>query len=244
MRTVCTATPISIDAIPQFCDTCVVLCDAAGRVAHQPAADLTHLVKSCGPYRTGEYLFHRGGVADSLFVVRHGAVKLCYVDADGRERVGAFYLPGDVVGLRAIDTGRFPYDAVALDTTYVCRYSLSSIGSLATQQPAVQRHLFYLFGCELRISYALAADHDAETRVAAFLVRLGERYARCGQSATAFRLRMSRADIGSYLRLATETVSRVLTRFRERRMIRLRARSVELLAPEHLRATGKALLTY
>lgn len=90
----------------------------------------------------------------------------------------------------------------------------------------------------------MAAHYSAEERIAAFLVRLGERYARCGQSATAFQLRMSRADIANYLRLATETVSRVLTRFRNRRLIQLKARSVQLLALERLRQVGGALLTY
>lgn len=232
------------DAIPGFCDTCALLQGEAESAGGAELVRLTHLVESRGPYRAGEYLFRQCEPSDALFVVRYGAVKICYSEADGRECVGAFYLPGDVIGLRAIHTTQFPYDAVALDTTYVCRYSFAAICALAAHRPAIQEHLFRLLGRELHASRGLAANHSAEARIAAFLVRLGERYARCGQSATAFQLRMSRADIGNYLRLASETVSRVLTRFRDRHLIRLRARSVELLAPDHLRAVGRALLTY
>ncbi|HEU0278090.1 MAG TPA: helix-turn-helix domain-containing protein [Rhodanobacteraceae bacterium] len=205
---------------------------------------LTHLVEARGPYRAGEYLFRQNEPSGVLFVVRYGIVKIRYPEVDGRECVGAFYLPGDVIGLRAIHARRFAYDAVALDTTYVCRYAFSAICALAERRPAIQEHLLRLLGRELHASRVLAAHYSAEERIAAFLVHLGERYARCGQSATVFQLRMSRADIGNYLRLATETVSRVLTRFRDRQLIHLKARSVELLALERLRQVGRPLLTY
>ncbi len=232
------------DAIPGFCDTCMLLQGQAQAVEQSGLSDLAGLVEARGPYRAGECLFRQHEPSDALFVVRHGAVKIRHSEVDGRECIGAFYLPGDVIGLRAIYAKRFPYDAVALDTTYVCHYSFAAVCALATHHPAVQQHLFRLLGRELHASRRLAANHSAEARIAAFLVRLGERYARCGQSATVFQLRMSRADIGNYLRLATETVSRVLTRFRDRQLIHLKARSVELLAPNHLRSVGEALLTY
>lgn len=236
--------PGHVESIPGFCDTCTLLQGEAESAGGAELIRLGHLVETRGPYRVGDYLFRQNEPSDALFVVRSGAVKIRYAEAGGHERVGAFYLPGDVIGLRAIYAGCFPYDAVALDTTYVCRYSFSAICALAIRRPVIQAHLFRLLGGELHAIRALAADHSAEARIAAFLVRLGERYARCGQSATVFRLRMSRADISNHLRLATETVSRVLTRFRERRLIRLRARSVELLAPGRLRSVGEALLTY
>lgn len=233
------------DDIPEFCDTCALLQGYADtdRVVAE-LANATSIVESRGPYRAGECLFQRGEAFDALYAIRSGAVKLRAPATDGREQVAGFYLPGEVIGLRAVYPERFAYDAVALDTTWVCRYPFEAVCALANRRPAVQQHLFRLLGHELHTSQCLAAEHSADARVAAFLVQLGERYGRCGQSDTSLRLHMSRADIGNYLRLATETVSRVLARFRSRRWIRLQAHSVELLAPDRLRATGHALLTY
>jgi len=116
------------------------------------------------------------------------------------------------------------------------------MSALASRVPAVQQHLFRMLSKELGSASLLAGDHSADERMAAFLMDLAERYAARGFSATRFRLSMSRGDIANYLRLAAETVSRVLSRFRSQGLIRIEGRELELLKPEMLRQIGQALL--
>src|SRR6185437_6525734 len=188
-------------------------CVAAGY--NKPAlAELQCLVEHVGPYRSGEHVFRTGDPFRAIFAVRSGTVKTRMVDKEGREQVLGFYLPGEVVGLNAIYPEHFPCDAVALEDTQFCRFSFPAMSALAARQPAVQQHLFRLISKELGAVSLLAGDHSADERMAAFLVDLSNRYAARGFSATRFHLSMSRGDIANYLRLAAETVSRVLGRFR------------------------------
>lgn len=110
------------------------------------------------------------------------------------------------------------------------------MSALATRMPTVQQHLFGLLSRELGMASMLAGDHPADERLAAFLLDLGRRYKACGYSGTQFRLSMSRADIANYLRLATETVSRVLRRFSDRELVSIQGRQIEILAADPLRA--------
>jgi CRP/FNR family transcriptional regulator len=116
------------------------------------------------------------------------------------------------------------------------------MSALAARVPAVQQHLFRMLSKELGTASLLAGDHSADVRVAAFLLDLASRYAVRGFSATRFHLSMSRGDIANYLRLAAETVSRVLSRFRNQKLIQIEGRELQLLDPSGLRKVGQALL--
>jgi len=153
-----------------------------------------------------------------------------------------FYLPGEVIGLNAIYPEYFPCDAVALDTTWFCRFSFPAMSALASRVPAVQQHLFRMLSKELGSASLLAGDHRADERVAAFLVDLARRHAIRGYSGTRFHLSMSRGDIANYLRLAAETVSRVLSRFRTQQLIQIDGRELQLLDAVRLHEIGQALL--
>jgi CRP/FNR family transcriptional regulator len=144
--------------------------------------------------------------------------------------------------LNAIFPDHFPCDAVALENTRFCRFSFPAMSALATRMPAVQQHLFRLISKELGAVSLLAGDHSADERMAAFLIDLSVRYAARGFSATRFHLSMSRGDIANYLRLAAETVSRVLSRFRAQKLIEIDGRELALLDPEGLRKLGASLL--
>jgi CRP/FNR family transcriptional regulator len=214
----------------RFCGTCAFssACIAAGY--HKPElAALQCLVEHVGPFR-------------AIFAVRGGTVKTRMVDKDGREQVLGFYLPGEVIGLNAIYPEHFPCDAVALDTTFFCRFSFPAMSALASRIPAVQQHLFRMLSKELGTASLLAGDHSADERVAAFLMDLASRYEARGFSGTRFHLSMSRGDIANYLRLAAETVSRVLSRFRIQKLIQIEGRELQVLDPKGLRAIGQALL--
>jgi CRP/FNR family transcriptional regulator, anaerobic regulatory protein len=188
-----------------------------------------------------EHVFRRGEAFRAIYAVRSGSVKTSVFTRDGREQVLGFYLPGEVVGLNGIHPGSYPCDAVALEHSSFCHFAFPAISTLATQLPAVQQHLFRMLSRELGAASSLAGDYSADERVAAFLLDLGERLARRGAFVGSFRLTMSRGDIASYLRLAPETVSRVLTRFRERRWASVQGRRVQLHDVAALRELGHAL---
>jgi len=227
----------------RFCGTCAFssACLAAG-YGKPELAELQCLVEHVGPFRAGEHIFRTGDPFRAIFAVRSGTVKTRMVDKEGREQVLGFYLPGEVIGLNAIYPEHFPCDAVALDTAFFCRFSFPAMSALASRVPAVQKHLFRMLSKELGSASLLAGDHSADERMAAFLMDLAGRYAARGFSATRFHLSMSRGDIANYLRLAAETVSRVLSRFRSQQLIRIEGRELELLDPPGLHRIGQSLL--
>lgn len=227
----------------RFCGTCAFssVCMVAG-YGKPELAQLQCVVEHVGPFRAGEHVFRTGEPFRAIFAVRSGTVKTFMVDKEGREQVLGFYLPGEVIGLNAIYPEYFPCDAVALDTAYFCRFSFPAMSALASRVPAVQQHLFRMLSKELGTASLLAGDHSADERVAAFLMDLAGRYAARGFSATRYRLSMSRGDIANYLRLAAETVSRVLGRLRVQKLVAIEGRELELLDPQSLRRIGQALL--
>lgn len=226
----------------QFCHRCTFssICIAGG--CHKSElAELQCLVEHVGQFRAGEHVFRAGDTFRAIFAVRRGTVKTCVVDKGGREQVLGFYLPGEVIGLDAIYPERFPCNAVALDTASFCRFSFPAISDLAARVPAVQQHLFRMLSKGLGTASLPARDprdHSADQRVAAFLMDLSDRYAERGFSATRLHLSMSRGDIANYLRVAAETISRVLSRFRSQELIRIDGRGLELLDLARLGVIG------
>ena len=238
-----TGIPANDGNTENFCSSCAFAeaCAVAG-YGKAELSELHCLVEHVGPFEPGQHVFRNGDAFRALYAVRNGMVKTTLVDAEGREQVLGFYLPGELVGLDAIYPEHYPCDAVALETTECCRFSFPAMSALAARQPRIQQHLFRLLSKELGSATLLAGDHSADERMAAFLVNLGDRYAARGLSATQFRLSMARADIANYLRLAAETVSRVLGRFREQKLIAIDGRKVELLDPPRLRALARCVL--
>ncbi|MGB0132403.1 helix-turn-helix domain-containing protein [Dokdonella sp.] len=226
-----------------FCSTCAFgeVCLPGG--FDKPALqDLHCLVEHVGPFHVGDCLFRAGDAFESIFAVRAGTVKTCTVDEEGREQVLGFHLPGEMVGLNAIHPARYPCDAVALDTVYLCRFSFPALATLATRLPGIQQQLFRLLSADIGKAALLAGDYNASERMAAFLILLADRYAARGFSATRFRLSMPRGDIANHLRLAAETVSRVFRRFQDQGLIHVEERDVELLDTAELRKMARCIL--
>lgn len=191
--------------------------------------------------RRGEQPYRQGDPFRALVAVHTGSFKICAASADGRERVAGFAFAGDLMGLNGIDSGRHADYAVALEESGVCLLPWERIEEAAVRIPLVRRQLMRLLSREIRREQQLAlllGDLDAEERFAAFLLGLAERRASRGFAAERFRLPMSRPDIGSFLGLTAETVSRLFTRFRAQGLVRVRAREVELLRPAALQALG------
>ena len=227
----------------RFCSTCAFsqACRAQG-LDKSGLRDLHMLVEHVGPLAPGTRIFRAGDPFEAIAAVRAGNVKTCRVDREGREQVLGFHLPGEIIGLSAIDGERYPCDAVALDDVLLCKFSFPKIALLATRLPGLQKHLFRLMSRDIAHAERLSADHSADERIAAFLVDLAQRLAARGFSDSRFELTMPRTDIANYLRLAPETVSRVFRRFQDEGIIKVRRRQVEVADRKRLGALAEAML--
>lgn len=241
---VVSGTPIADDGDEfHFCSTCAfsAACLAEGYDKGQ-LRDLHVLVEHVGPFREGDHIFREGDPFNAIAAVRAGTVKTYVTDSSGREQVLGFFLPGEVIGLNAIATSRYPCNAVALDTVMLCRFSFPMMATLAGRMPGLQRHLFNLLSQDIGKASLLAGNFSADERLAAFLVLLSRRFAERGFSATRMRLTMARTDIANYLRLAPETVSRVLRRLQDEGVLRVERRDMEILQPAALDALAHHVL--
>lgn len=226
-----------------FCSTCA-FSDACLSQGYDKSAlmELHVLVEHVGPFREGEHIFREGDEFNAIAAVRAGTVKTYVLDASGHEQVLGFHLPGEIIGLSAISHARYPCNAVALDTVMLCRFSFPKMALLATRMPGLQAQLFRLLSQDIGKAALLAGDFSADERMAAFLVSLSRRYAQRGFSATRLHLTMTRTDIANYLRLAPETVSRVLKRLQSEHLVRVERRELELLDTARIEALARPVL--
>ena len=227
----------------RFCSTCAFSQACMDEGMDKGALmDLHVLVEHIGPFHAGDHLFREGEPFEAIAAVRAGTVKTYVVDRDGHEHVLGFHLPGEVIGLNAIDGETYPCNAVALDTVMLCRFSFPKIAVLATRLPGLQRQLFRLLSRDIGRAALLAGDWSADQRMAAFLVGLSRRLAARGFSATRFQLTMARTDIANYLRLAPETVSRVLRRMQDDGVLAVERRDVMLLDRDRIELLAAPIL--
>ena len=195
-------------------------------VAHR-----TRVKKHEAVYRPGEP-FH------ALFAIRVGSLKTTVLAEDGREQVTGYHLPGEIVGFDGIGTNYHGAEAVALEDTEVCALPFASIEHLARSIPALQHNLHQFMSREMlrdQRAMLVLGSMRADERLAMFLLGLAERYRSRGYSSTAYTLRMTRQEIGSYLGLKIETVSRLFSRFQEEGLIEVHGRAVTLLDPKALK---------
>ncbi len=197
--------------------------------------ELTHH-KHC--YATGDYLYRSGDRFKSLYAIRSGSFKTRVLNADGREQVTGFLMAGEIIGLDAISSEVHPCEAVAMEESEVCELPYARLEELSRDIPCLQHHLHKIMSREIVRDQGimlLLGSMRAEERLAAFLLNMSQRNAIHGMSPTQLRLRMSRLDIGSYLGLKLETVSRTFSHFQEEGLIQVKARSVEILSLPRLR---------
>jgi CRP/FNR family transcriptional regulator len=185
----------------------------------------------------GASLYHNGDRFDTLYAVRSGAFKTVGVSRHGDEKITGFHLPGELLGLDAISNQRHGYSAVALEDSEVCALPFAPLERMAMSMPALQHQLLRLISGDISRDHGLMlllGSMTAEQRLAAFLLSLSRRHQRLGFSASRFILRMTREEIGNYLGLTLETVSRLLSRFRREGLIAVRQREVEIRQPDRL----------
>jgi len=189
-------------------------------------------------YASGDYLYRSGDSFKSLYAIRSGSFKTRILHDDGREQVTGFVMPGEIIGLDAISTDAHTCEAVAMEASEVCELPFAKLEVLSREIPSLQRHLHKIMSREIVRDQGimlLLGSMRAEERLAAFLLNLSQRNAAHGMSPTRLTLRMSRLEIGSYLGLKLETVSRAFSHFQEDGLIRVKARAIEILALPRLR---------
>jgi len=186
-----------------------------------------------------EVLIKQHASFDHIIAVRSGSFKALSDKKTTPTCIQQFYLPGELIGFQGIHNKLYPFTVIALETSSVCKINFEKLISIANKIPTLQRHLFALMSQNLTHDYVINPNSDADERVATFLLGLSIRFKRRGLSANAFRLSMSRQDIGNHLGLATETVSRILSSFAQQKLIQIQRREVSLLAPTALHEIAK-----
>ena len=228
-----TITNIRSASAQSHCQTCSLssLCLPVS-LQQDEVEKLDNIVDKSRPLHKGDLLFRQGEPLKSIFALRAGSVKTFTVTHDGEEQINGFYFPGELVGLSGIDEGEYPMSAKMMETTTVCEIPYERLDELLGQMPELRRSMMRTMGREIRDDQQmmmLLSRKTAEQRIATFLLKLSSRYQARGYSATAFRLSMSRNEIGNYLGLAVETVSRIFTRFASSGMVRVEGKEIELL---------------
>ncbi|SDN80413.1 fumarate/nitrate reduction transcriptional regulator Fnr [Vreelandella arcis] len=190
------------------------------------------IIRRRAPLKKGEHLFRQGDDFTSVYAVRSGSLKQITSEGAGVDQLTNFYLPSELVGLDAIDERHYPGSVIALETTTVCEIPFDRLDQLSEKLPELRNQLYRSMSKELRDDrrmMRLLSRKTADQRLASFLVKLSDRFRRRGYSPYSFRLSMPRADIGSYLGLAVETVSRIVSRFQAQEILAVSGREVQIL---------------
>jgi CRP/FNR family transcriptional regulator len=194
--------------------------------------------------RAGEHLFRMGDPFRSIFVVNTGSFKTCTVDAEGREHIGAFHFAGDMMGIDAIYPERHVSSSIALSNGSVCILPYPVLMSLAHEIPEVQGQILRMLSRDMLGNSSMAGDFTAEERTAAFLVMVAARQRQRDRASAHLDLAMTRQDIANYLRLAPETVSRVLARFQKSGLVKADRKHIMLLDAEGLEDLAACMNPY
>ncbi|KTT15179.1 fumarate/nitrate reduction transcriptional regulator Fnr [Pseudacidovorax intermedius] len=227
------------ESIKVACSNCNLreLCMPVG-LSHDELVRLDSLVATRRKVRRKEMLFHNGETFTSLYAIRTGVFKTRVSSEDGRDQVTGFQMAGEIIGLDGIVNDRHTCDAVALEDSEVCVMPYERIEELSREVSALQRHVHQIMSREIVREHGvmlLLGSMRAEERLAAFLLNLVQRLHARGFSASELVLRMTREEIGSYLGLKLETVSRTLSKFVDDGIVEVNQRHVRILDSEALR---------
>lgn len=197
---------------------------------------LNNIIQRSRPIQGGEHLYRSGDKFTSIYALRSGSIKTYMIDDSGIEQITGFFLPGEVLGFDGIDNSSYGCNVVALETSTVCEIPFNRLEELSMQMPGLQRHFFQLMSREIETNHQMLltlSKKNAEGRVATLLLSLSQRFSRRKLSPNAMRLPMSRMDIGNFLGLTIETVSRTFSRLQKEDIIDVDGR--EVLIKDHER---------
>lgn len=210
-------------------------------VAESRREELDRIIRRQRSLDRDSHLFHAGQDLKSVCVVRSGTVKTYQLSTEGDEVVTGFHLPGELIGLDAIGSGKHPEFAVALEDSTYCEIPFRDFQRILDESPELNRLMLKLLSvdmAETRELLLIIGRMEARARVAMFLLNLSRRLKRRGEDGLRFRLSMDRRDLANYLGLTIETVSRTLSWMQKEGMLSVRGKLVELHELDELLETA------
>lgn len=234
---------VSLGEFKNVCTKCNLhdLCLPLG-LSGGEAQQLDAIVRRRRPLNKGDYVFRVGEPFQSLYAVRSGVVKTFTISANGEERITGFRFAGQLLGLDGIARGHHEGYARALDTTSLCEIPYERLDALSGKIPSLRHQLLRIMSREIVHEEQMLtrmAQLPAEQRLATFFVQLSQRFSLLGYSDRSFPLKISNAELGAFLGLAGETVSRLLSRFRAQSLVTLQKKHVQIHDIEGLRVTAR-----
>ena len=199
--------------------------------------ELKRIVDSDKRFAQKQVIYSQGGLFQSLYVVKSGAVKTYITDTRGDEHITGFYLPGEIVGLESIAGRKYLSTAISLTDSYLCKTDYPRLAQLRKNNPALSDWAINLFSQSLASGHDFfncLSHHSAISRLATFILLISKRTSRTEQHQLNFTLTMSRQDIGNYLGLASETTSRAFSRLAETKCIEKKNRQINIIDLSHL----------
>lgn len=192
---------------------------------------LNQIVQRGRPLQKDSHVYNVADEFSAIYAVRSGSIKTYNVSDQGVIQVTGFFLPGEIFGIDGIAHTHYVSAAVAMETSAICEIPFSRLEELSMTMPSLQRHFFKLMSKEITNDQqliTLLSKNSAEERVATLLLSISSRNAKRNLSSLRFRLPMSRADIGNYLGLTVETVSRVFSRFQKQGLLEVDKKEIEI----------------
>jgi CRP/FNR family transcriptional regulator len=237
----CTPMPIPYDRL-NCCSTCTLhdICIPTGLDPGE-MRQLDRIIDQHRRVSRDGILYRMNDPFTSLYAIRLGQFKTYQVTADGAEQITGFHMAGEFLGMDAISAERHQCFASALEDSEVCEIPFSRLEHLFIEMPVLLRHFHRMMSQEItrdQSTMLSLGNMNAEQRFALFLLNQSSRHKARGYSATSFQLRMSREDIGNYLGLTIESISRLMTRFSREGRIRVKHREIELLDLDALQQLG------
>jgi len=198
---------------------------------------LDSIIERKKPIQKGQEIFKAGQEMKCLYAIRSGTLKSYTITEQGDEQITAFHLAGDLIGFDGISDGTHPSFAQALETAMICEIPYDTLDNLSTTMPKLRQQILRLMSTEIvgdQNMILLLSKKNAEERLASFIHNLSTRFSERGFSPREFRLSMTRGDIGNYLGLTVETISRLLGRFQKSEMIAVKGKYISILNEESL----------
>jgi len=238
MNTMSESARLHLEPFKVACSSCNLreLCLPVG-LTRENLDRLDTLVATRRTVERGETLFRAGDTFQSLYAVRTGFFKTCVSSEDGRDQVTGFQMAGELLGLDGISSDLHTCDAVALEDSQVCVIPYSQLEGLSREFTELQHQFHKIMSREIVRDHGvmlLLGSMRAEERLAAFLLNLTQRLRARGFSASALILRMTREEIGSYLGLKLETVSRTFSKFQDEAILEVKQRQIRILDQDKL----------